>query len=136
MNRDGKDTQDGTISNHPEFLCSRKNPSECRRVVGLMGCRLRLNIALILLLFILSIADGASEDGSAECADGGSFGGFAAFVVADDCAEEAAEHRASSRAAFSVVHGAGAADEHGGGEREGEHRWGEFVFHNFSVFKG
>lgn len=68
MNRDGKDTQDGTISNHPEFLCSRKNPSEGRRVVGLMGCRLshlRLNIGRILLLFVLAIAEGASEDGSA-----------------------------------------------------------------------
>jgi len=136
MNRDGKDTQDGTISNHPEFLCSRKNPSECRRVVGLMGCRLshlRLNLALIgriLLLFVLAIAEGASEDGSAEGSDGGSFGGFAAFVVADDCAEEAAEHRASSRAAFSVVHGAGAADEHCGGEREDD----EFIFHNITVF--
>ena len=89
--------------------------------MGLMGCRLShlgLNITLIggiLLLFVLAIAEGASEDGSAEGSDGGSFGGFAAFVVADDCAEEAAEHRASSRAAFSVVHGAGAADEHAGG---------------------
>jgi hypothetical protein len=87
-------------------------------------------------LFVLAIADGASEDGSAECADGGSFGGFTAFVVADDCAKEAAEHCASGCTAFGIVHGAGAADEHCGGEREGEHRWGEFVFHNFSVFKG
>ena len=74
------------------------------------------------MLFVLPIAEGASEDGS--------FGGFAAFVVADDCAEEAAEHRASSRAAFSVVHGAGAADEHCGGEGEKD----EFFFHNITVF--
>jgi len=113
MNRDGKDTQDGTISNHPEFLCSRKNPSECRRVVGLMGCRLshlRLNIGRILLLFVLAIAEGASEDGS----------------------EQSAKHGSGGCTAFGVVHGAGAADEHCGGEREDD----EFIFHNITVFLG
>ena len=108
------------------------------RFVRLMDCclgNLWLNVALIrrvLLLFVLPVAEGASEDGSAEGSDGGSFGGFAAFVVADDCAEEAAEHRASCRTAFSVVHRAGAADEHCGGESEKD----EFVFHDFVIVKG
>ncbi len=95
-----------------------------------MGCRLRLNIALILLLFILPITESTSEDGSAEGADGGTFGGFTAFVVTDDCTKETTEHRASSRTALSMVHRAGAADEHGRGKGEKD----EFVFHNLSSF--
>ena len=112
---------------HIVLVCVQ-NPPPTRGPTGELWRKLvRLFVAG---LFVLAITEGTSEDGSAEGSDGGSFGGFAAFVVADDCAEEAAEHRASSRTAFGVVHGAGAADEHAGGEGEKD----EFVFHNFSVF--
>jgi hypothetical protein len=50
--------------------------------------------------------------------------------VADDGSEQSAKHGSGGCTAFGVVHGAGAADEHAGGEGEKD----EFVFHNFSVF--
>jgi hypothetical protein len=106
------------------------------RFVRLMDCclgNLWLDVALIrrvLLLFVLSVAEGPAKDGSAQSADGGSFSGFAAFVVADDGSEQSAKHGSGGCTAFGVVHGAGAADEHAGGEGEKD----EFVFHNFSVF--
>lgn len=68
------------------------------------------NGRVLLFLLVLAIAEGAGEDGTAEGADGGSFGGFTTFVVTDHGTEESAKNGASGCAAFGVVHGAGAAD--------------------------